>query len=115
MSNESDMQERLRQLGAQFLQRTLGEVASLQSLLSRVKGGDTAAYGNLQHLAHRMHGTGATLGFGTISELAGELEQLVEDEPAASDTASMERLNQAALRLVAEVQAQAKSSGLEPG
>src|SRR5438445_13704903 len=115
MNAKNDMQERLRQLGTQFLQRTLGEIASLQSLMTRVVGGDAAGYGDLQHLAHRMHGTGATLGFGTISELAGEIERLVEDKPAASDTASMERLNQAALRLVAEVQAQAKSSGLKPG
>src|SRR5688572_20468661 len=99
--NERDaVRERLSQLGAQFIQRTAGEMGSLHTLVGRVSGGDASAAEELRHLAHRMHGTGATLGFTKISELAGQIEHLCEAGQGSEGLADL------AAKLQSEVDAQ---------
>jgi HPt (histidine-containing phosphotransfer) domain-containing protein len=71
-------QARLGELGAKFLDRTSGDIDSMREDLGRVAGGDVAAIGHIRHLAHRMVGTGATLGFDSLSELARRIETLPE-------------------------------------
>jgi HPt (histidine-containing phosphotransfer) domain-containing protein len=75
---------RLAELAAKFLERSLGDVATMRAALAV---GDAASLEQIQQLAHRMVGTGATLGFETISDLAARVENLLEsdgglDEPA---------------------------------
>jgi chemotaxis protein histidine kinase CheA len=70
---------RMAELAEKFLERTHGDIASMRSGLARMASGDTNALGDIQHLAHRMVGTGATLGFESLSGLAHHLEKLTED------------------------------------
>jgi chemotaxis protein histidine kinase CheA len=74
-------QARLSELGQKFLERTAGDIDSMRQDLGRVAGGDAAAIGHIRHLAHRMVGTGATLGFDSLSELARRIETLAESCP----------------------------------
>jgi HPt (histidine-containing phosphotransfer) domain-containing protein len=71
------IRERMRELAGNFLLRCSGEVTLLRGLVARSQAGDTAASGELEHLAHRMCGTGALLGFESLSARAGDLERLV--------------------------------------
>jgi HPt (histidine-containing phosphotransfer) domain-containing protein len=79
--------EKLATIRESFLQRTRGELPVLLELLGRIQAGDTAGLAQLQIYAHRIHGSGATFDFASISESAGEIENLLEPligTPAAS-------------------------------
>jgi HPt (histidine-containing phosphotransfer) domain-containing protein len=71
-------QTRLTELAAKFLDRTEGDLASMRRDLARLAGGDAVSLGDIQHLAHRMIGTGATLGFDSLSDCARRIEMLAE-------------------------------------
>jgi HPt (histidine-containing phosphotransfer) domain-containing protein len=71
-------QARLNELAAKFLDRTTGDIASMRQDLGRLAAGDAAAILDLRHLAHRMVGTGATLGFESLSGCARRIEVLTE-------------------------------------
>lgn len=87
MSNDGDaeasMRERLSQLGVLFLQRSAREMDSLRDLLARLRRGDSAVLEQIRYLVHKMHGTGATLGFASISEQAGKVELFLDERIAA--------------------------------
>ena len=72
---------RLSELAAKFLDRTDGDVVSMRAGLERVVGGDAGPTSEIRHLAHRMVGTGATLGFESLSECARRIEVLTEACP----------------------------------
>lgn len=69
---------RMAELAAKFLDRTRGDIATMREGLSRLSAGQVGALGDIRHLAHRMVGTGATLGFDSISECAHVIERLTE-------------------------------------
>jgi chemotaxis protein histidine kinase CheA len=69
---------RMAELAAKFLERSDADIQSMRAGLARLASGDAAALGEVRHLAHRMAGTGATLGFEPLSELARRLEQLAD-------------------------------------
>jgi HPt (histidine-containing phosphotransfer) domain-containing protein len=70
--------ERLAALAAKFVQRTRAEIATMRDAVTRLSAGDAAALGEIRHLAHRMAGTGATLGFEQLSDRAMQLEKIAE-------------------------------------
>lgn len=111
MSGEEDirasMQDRLKQLGEQFLQRTSREAASMQGLLAQLRNGDASAFDQLRHLSHKIHGTGATLGFNSISDYAGKVELLLDRHCAADmtrDAQAFDRLSGDVKSLESEVE-----------
>jgi HPt (histidine-containing phosphotransfer) domain-containing protein len=69
---------RVAQLGEKFLQRTRDETVILRGLIERVSQGDPIVIAQLEQLAHKIHGTGATFGFAAVSERAREIEHLME-------------------------------------
>lgn len=71
-----------------FLQRTRSETAVMRALLRRFIEGDLAALATLKAVAHRIGGTGAMLGFLTVSEIAEAIEQLSKQLSAQSGTDS---------------------------
>jgi HPt (histidine-containing phosphotransfer) domain-containing protein len=72
------MRERIKQLAAEFLQRCSRDVMSLRALLPRLGDGDANVFKELEHLAHRICGTGASLGFESLSTRAAAIERLAE-------------------------------------
>jgi HPt (histidine-containing phosphotransfer) domain-containing protein len=60
-------------------------VVSLRALLARLGNGDSnvfdaAVFKELEHLAHRICGTGASLGFESLSTRAAAIERLAEGQ-----------------------------------
>lgn len=74
--DEAQIRQRMNSLGVKFVRRTLGELAELQELLAKARAGDAAAVREMEVMAHKIHGTGATFGFTGISECAGKIEYL---------------------------------------
>jgi HPt (histidine-containing phosphotransfer) domain-containing protein len=69
---------RMAELATKFLRRTAGDVADMQSACARLDQGQLVALSEIHQLAHRMVGTGATLGFDSISERAQDVEALID-------------------------------------
>ena len=70
---------RMAELAVKFTERTRRELDVLRARLSALGAGDTAALAEMRHLAHRICGTGATLGFHALADGAQRLEKLVVD------------------------------------
>ena len=69
------MNERLKQLSGQYLLRTGEELVLLKQELPAARGGQQQAVLSIQHIAHRICGSGAMLGFKAISDAAGQIER----------------------------------------
>ncbi|MEA3110109.1 MAG: hypothetical protein QOI88_4714 [Gammaproteobacteria bacterium] len=72
------MRERIKQLAGEFLQRCSRDMVSSRDLLARLSAGDTGVFKELEYLAHRISGTGASLGFESLSTRAAAIERLSE-------------------------------------
>ena len=99
------MREQINQLAAKFLQRCSQDVGSLRVLLGRLRIGDAAAFKELEHLAHRLSGTGALLGFESIGTCAAAIERLAEAQAGNTipDQKVTERLTEYTARLEEEI------------
>jgi HPt (histidine-containing phosphotransfer) domain-containing protein len=99
------MRERIKLLAGQFLQRCSGDATSMRALLARLGNGDADAFKELEHLAHRICGTGASLGFESLSTCAAAIERLAEGQAgvAAVDKEVVRRLVECVVALEHEV------------
>jgi HPt (histidine-containing phosphotransfer) domain-containing protein len=104
----------IKDLGAKFLHRTRAEASVLHELIERVHRGDAGVIPELEHLAHKIHGTGATFGFAAVSNCAREIEHLVEGlktcDPSANAllrTQRLQRMTECTQQLAREVEAAA--------
>ncbi len=70
------MREKMRPLAARFLERCAGDMLSARELLARLPAGDLDAFEQLERLAHRIRGTGASLGLESLDESARAIEVL---------------------------------------
>jgi HPt (histidine-containing phosphotransfer) domain-containing protein len=92
------MRDRIKQLAGEFLQRCSRDVVSLRALHARLCGDstvfDAAVLKELEHLAHRVCGTGASLGFESLSTRAAAIERLAEGQAGGvtADQNVVERL-----------------------
>jgi chemotaxis protein histidine kinase CheA len=77
-------QARMAELAAKFVGRSAGELASMREHFAKLESGDAGAVADIRYLAHRMCGTGATLGFLTLSDCATRLEKLADAQVAGS-------------------------------
>ena len=74
---------RMAELAEKFLDRTAGEIETMRMRLAQ-SAGDAAALAEIRNLAHRACGTGATLGFESLSEHAHRVEVLAAAQPPGS-------------------------------
>jgi HPt (histidine-containing phosphotransfer) domain-containing protein len=72
---------RMAELAAKFLERSRGDLAAMRAALASFGAGQAEALGDIRHLAHRMVGTGATLGFDALADLAARIEELTDAQP----------------------------------
>jgi HPt (histidine-containing phosphotransfer) domain-containing protein len=100
---------RLAELAEKFVERTRGELDVMRRSLDELASTDGAALGEILHLAHRISGTGATLGFEAVSERARILEQLLAQQPAGAPCGAtvVEQVRRAIESLAAELAAAA--------
>jgi len=73
---------RMVELAEKFLVRTQAEIDTMRARLAHV-GDDAAALAEIRNLAHRACGTGATLGFESLSDCAHRIETLAATQPPA--------------------------------
>jgi HPt (histidine-containing phosphotransfer) domain-containing protein len=76
MSDEERLKQQMAQIGGRYLVRTLGEMQRLRDLLHSVLNGSPALLKDLEHLAHKIHGSGAMFGFDAVSDHAAEIEHI---------------------------------------
>src|SRR5262249_38729714 len=79
--------DRLTQLSAQFLHRTLQDLAGMRELLTSGNSIEKATLKKVERLAHSIRGTGAALGFETVSAGAREIERMAEGHAREGATA----------------------------
>ena len=103
--NAAAMRSRVAELAMKFIDRSRAELASMRGALDRVRSGDAQALAEIRNLAHRAAGTGATLGFGTLSDKARDIEKIAEAQApgAVPDAATLEQLSSAVDALDAEL------------
>lgn len=102
------VQSRLRELAVRFVQRSLGEVATMRELMARVRVKDRDALAELEKLSHKIHGTAATVGYRSVSDRAGEIERLAEGalgSDAGLDQEGCERIEALLTALEADLRA----------
>jgi len=88
---------RLAELAEKFIERTRGEIETMRQAVGALASPGSPALGEILHLAHRITGTGATLGFDAVSERARHLELLVAAQPpgVACESALAEQIRSA--------------------
>lgn len=72
---------RMIELSTKFVDRTKTE---LQTLRKALGAGDAAAIVEIRYLAHRMAGTGATLGFENLADHAMRVEAVCDRQAGAA-------------------------------
>jgi HPt (histidine-containing phosphotransfer) domain-containing protein len=66
---------RMAELALKFIERTKAELTTIRAAS---KAGGPESIAEIRHLAHRMAGTGATLGFDALSDHAARIEVLCD-------------------------------------
>jgi hypothetical protein len=109
MSNTGDKQAAMRDkiavLAERFLRRCAGDMTTGRELLDKLKSGDAGAFKVMEQLAHRIVGTGSSLGFHSLSTHAVAVERFAEAQPpdAMPDPEAIARLGEYLAQLESEV------------
>ena len=96
---------RMAELAGKFLGRSADELESMRESLAKLGGGAVDELAGIRHLAHRMCGTGATLGFEGMSDCAERLEKIADAQApgAVPDAAALTQLGVAIEAIGAEL------------
>src|SRR5688500_7107869 len=97
----------MSEIGERYIRRTLGEMAQLREFLEQLRGGAQQALKDIEHMAHKIHGSGAMFGFDAVSDCARELEVLAGTRPGGGEL--LPRLEAGIVKLEQQVQAAANA------
>jgi len=111
MAEDNKMLQQLSEIGLRYLKRTLTEIGGLRDLLEKLRAGDTGCLKEIEHLSHKIHGSGAMFGFDHLSSQAREIEIAAGSEPNSPDLHAKLELYIAGLQNAAA--AAAKERGLQ--
>jgi two-component system, OmpR family, response regulator len=78
-AGKDQVQAHVESLALRFLERARGEVIRLRELTDSARQGDRSVLGEIERVAHSIHGAGAIFGFPSVSALGGDVERLVEE------------------------------------
>ena len=109
MDERDELQQKIADIGGRYIQRTAGEIASLRDLIAKVRAGSAAACKDVEHLAHKIYGSGAMFGFEAVSEQSRVLELAARD---ATDPKKVDKLQEHAEKLEQLVQDALRARGL---
>jgi len=76
------MKARLGELAQKFVSRTREDLRRMHECLVRLDAGENASVDEIRQLAHRIAGTGGTLGMISLSDAASDLERVIDAMPA---------------------------------
>jgi HPt (histidine-containing phosphotransfer) domain-containing protein len=109
MDERDELQQKIADIAGRYIQRTAGELVGLRELIGKARAGSAAALKDIEHLAHKIYGSGAMFGFETVSEQARALELAAKD---VTDPQVFDKLQQHADGLEQQVQAALRARGL---
>jgi HPt (histidine-containing phosphotransfer) domain-containing protein len=110
MDERDELQQKIADIGGRYIQRTAGELVGLRDLIEKVRAGNAAALKDIEHLAHKIYGSGTMFGFDAVSERARELELTAKD---VTDPGILDKLQREADELERQVRAALQSRGLQ--
>lgn len=123
---QTTIHERIRILAMRFVERCLGDTVSMRAIAAQIRDDvesaeesddiDLSPLRQLEHLAHKIHGTGASFGYATLSECGGAVERLAESliqTETTLDKEACDALDESIARLSNEVDAIAVTQGLK--
>lgn len=104
---------RMAELAAKFIERTQRDLGTMRADLAKAGAGDAGALAEIRHLAHRMAGTGATLGFEALGVRAAGTEAIIDALPdgALPDSRVIERIAADIGALETQLAADARRTG----
>jgi HPt (histidine-containing phosphotransfer) domain-containing protein len=108
MDERDELQQKIADIAGRYIQRTAGELAGLRDLIEKVRAGSAAAVKDIEHLAHKIYGSGSMFGFEAVSEQARALELAAKD---TTDPALIDKLQHHADGLERQVQAALRARG----
>jgi HPt (histidine-containing phosphotransfer) domain-containing protein len=76
MHDEEKLRQQMAHIGGRYITRTLGELQRIRNLAALVQAGSVTDLKELEHAAHKIHGSGAMFGFDQVSDRAGEIESI---------------------------------------
>jgi len=102
---QAAMRDKIAVLAQRFLQRCAGDMATGREILDKLKGGNAGAFKDMEQLAHRIVGTGSSLGFQSLSTHAVSVERFAEAQPpdATPDPEAIARLGDYLAQLESEI------------
>lgn len=109
MTNVADKQAAMRgkiaALADRFLQRCVNDMTSGRELLEQLKRGNAGAFKDMEHLAHRIAGTGSSLEFHSLSANAVTVERFAEAQlcTGTPDPEAIMRLGEFLAQLASEI------------
>jgi HPt (histidine-containing phosphotransfer) domain-containing protein len=109
MDERDELHQKIADIGGRYIRRTAGEIAGLRDLIAKARAGDAVACKDIEHLAHKIYGSGAMFGFEAVSEQARALELAARD---MTDPGRIDDLQEHAERLEQTVQAALQARGL---
>jgi len=122
MHDPDKLRQQMAQIGDRYIGRTLSEMRRMRELAAQVPNASADVLKDLEHLAHKIHGSGAMFGFDTMSDRAGEIEHLAaylgrrygsEHLQGLSDQELKTRLLDSVAKLDAETRAAAQQRGID--
>jgi hypothetical protein len=78
MDSREQLQQQMIEIGDCYLQRTLGELPRLREIVSALRPGGNESTLELEHISHRMHGSGAIFKFDAVSKQARRIELIAK-------------------------------------
>ena len=122
MSDEERLRQQMASIGVRYLGRTLGELQRMRELLQAALNGTPALFKDLEHLAHKIHGSGAMFGFDALSDRAGEIEHIAgflakgegpDEYKSMSESDLHQRLREGVAQLTESTHKAARERGID--
>jgi two-component system, OmpR family, response regulator len=98
-SGASRVQTKVGSLTEGFLLRTREDAVRLTEMFERICAGDRSILGDVERIAHAIHGTGAMFGFPQLSAAGGAIEEIA-GEVIANRSASLSAMDPAVRKLL---------------
>ena len=105
-----ELQQKITDISRRYIQRTAGEIGALRDLIAKARAGSAAALKDIEHLAHKIYGSGAMFGFEPVSEQARALELAARD---VTDPQMLDKVQEHADVLEQRVRAALHARGLQ--
>lgn len=113
---DAELQKKLQAIATRYIERTTGELATLRAHVDACLAGELSRMPHVESTAHRIHGSGAMLGFHELSDQASVLERCASQLRSQStlDAGGAQELKEKFVALEQSLQRTAARHGVSP-